>query len=389
MIAIVKLLIWSLVDFFKSRGRLEAEVTVLRHQLNILRRRSPKRVRPNALDRAIFVWLYRLFPDIGNAVAIIRPETIVRWHRMGFRAYWRWKSRNLGGRPKIDEEIRDLVRRMCKENPLWGAPRIHGELLKLGFNVAQSTVSKYMIRRRGPPSQGWKTFLRNHADGIAAVDFLVVPTINFERLFAFVILGLGRRRILWIGVTTNPTAEWLANQITQAFPWDTAPTYLIRDNDGAYGVLFTRRLWAMGIRDRPITPKSPWQNGYVERVIGCDPQGLSRPRRDFQCVTSTPCPHRLRRLLQFREDAPRYRQGRTDSQANGSVRRHHKPLITRGIASSIRADLVFGRDRLNFPPPPGVYRRGRQPSLHSQSPIVLQRDSFPPSGGHEYPHERR
>jgi transposase InsO family protein len=268
MIAIVKLLIWSLVDFFKSRGRLEAEVTVLRHQLNILRRRSPKRVRPNALDRAIFVWLYRLFPDIGNAVAIIRPETIVRWHRMGFRAYWRWKSRNLGGRPKIDEEIRDLVRRMCKENPLWGAPRIHGELLKLGFNVAQSTVSKYMIRRRGPPSQGWKTFLRNHADGIAAVDFLVVPTINFERLFAFVILGLGRRRILWIGVTTNPTAEWLANQITQAFPWDTAPTYLIRDNDGAYGVLFTRRLWAMGIRDRPITPKSPWQNGYVERVIG-------------------------------------------------------------------------------------------------------------------------
>ncbi len=268
MIAIVKLLIWSLVDFFKSRGRLEAEVTILRHQLNILRRRSPKRVRPNALDRAIFVWLYRLFPDIGNAVAIIRPETIVRWHRMGFRAYWRWKSRNLGGRPKIDEEIRDLVRRMCKENPLWGAPRIHGELLKLGFNVAQSTVSKYMIRRRGPPSQGWKTFLRNHADGIAAVDFLVVPTINFERLFAFVILGLGRRRILWIGVTTNPTAEWLANQITQAFPWDTAPSYLIRDNDGAYGVVFTRRVRAMGIRDRPITPRSPWQNGYVERVIG-------------------------------------------------------------------------------------------------------------------------
>jgi transposase InsO family protein len=268
MIAIVKLLIWGLLDCFKSRGRLEAEVIVLRHQINILRRRVRKRVRPSAFDRAIFVWLYRLFPDISTAVAIIRPETVVRWHRMGFRAWWRWKSRNRGGRPMIDRELRDLVRRMCEENPLWGAPRIHGELLKLGFDVAQSTVSKYMLRRRGPPSQGWKTFLRNHADGIASVDFLIVPTLTFQRLFAFVILGLGRRRLLWIGVTTNPTAEWLARQITEAFPWNTVPTFLIRDNDGAYGEVFTRRLRAMGIRDRPIAPRSPWQNGYVERAIG-------------------------------------------------------------------------------------------------------------------------
>ena len=158
-------------------------------------------------------------------MAIVRPETIVRWHRMGFRAYWRWKSRNIGGRPRIDCDLRDLIRRMCKDNPLWGAPRIHGELMKLGFDVAQASVSKYMLRRRGPPSQGWKTFLQNHADGIAAIDFLVVPTIAFERLFAFVVLGLGRRKIVWIGVTANPTAEWLANQIVQAFPWDTAPTY--------------------------------------------------------------------------------------------------------------------------------------------------------------------
>jgi hypothetical protein len=218
MFATVKLVIWSLLDCCKSRARLEAEVTVLRHQLNILRRRIPRRVRPNGSDRAIFVWLYRLFPDIGNAVAIIRPETIVRWHRLGFRAWWRWKSRDPGGRPKIDQEIRDLVRRMCEENPLWGAPRIHGELLKLGFDVAQSTVSKYMLRRRGPPSQGWMTFLCNHADGIASVDFLVVPTLTFERLFAFVILGLGQRRLLWIGVTAHPTAEWLARQITVGFP---------------------------------------------------------------------------------------------------------------------------------------------------------------------------
>jgi transposase InsO family protein len=255
-------------NLFKSERRLKAENIALRHQLNVAIRRMPRRPNLTGADRAALVWLYRLCPEVLSAVAIVRPETVVRWHRLGFRAFWRWKSRNLGGRPKIDDEIRNLVRRMCKENPLWGAPRIHGELLKLGFNVAQSTVSKYMIRRRGPPSQGWKTFLRNHADGIAAVDFLVVPTITFERLFAFVIVNLERRRIIWIGITANPTAEWLANQITQAFPWDTAPTYLIRDNDGAYGVLFTRRLWAMGIRDRPITPKSPWQNGYVERVIG-------------------------------------------------------------------------------------------------------------------------
>ena len=187
---------------------------------------------------------------------------------MGFRAWWRWKSRNPGGRPKINRELRDLVRRICEENPLWGAPRIHGELLKLGFTVAQSTVSKYMLRGRRPPSQSWKTFLPDHADGIAAVDFLVVPTLSFERLFAFVILGVGRRTILWIGVTTNPTAQRLAHQITEAFPWDTAPTFLIRDNDCAYGEVFMRRVRSMSIRDRPIAPRSPWQNGYVERAIG-------------------------------------------------------------------------------------------------------------------------
>src|SRR6266545_3791293 len=169
MVAILSLLIGALRDCIKSRGRLEAEVIVLRHQLNILRRQSPRRIRPNAFDR-IFVCLYRHFPDIGNTVAIIRPETVIRWHRRGFRAWWRWKSRNPGGRPKIDRELRDLVRRMCEENPLWGAPRIHGELLKLGFTVAQSTVSKYMLRGRRPPAQGWKTFLRNHADGIAAAQ---------------------------------------------------------------------------------------------------------------------------------------------------------------------------------------------------------------------------
>ena len=168
----------------------------------------------------------------------------------------------------MDRALRDLIRRMSRENPLLGAPRIHGELLMLGFDVAQSTVSKYLVRGRTPPSQSWKTFLRNHANAIAAIDLCVVPSLTFERLFALLVLGHGRRQLLWFGVTRHPTAEWLARQITETFPWEAAPRYLIRDNDGAYGQVFVRRLRAMGIRDRPISPSSPWQNGYVERLIG-------------------------------------------------------------------------------------------------------------------------
>jgi transposase InsO family protein len=252
---------------FKSRRRLEAENLFLRHQLNIALRRAPRRFRLRGSDRALLVWLTRLVPGLLDLTRIVRPETILRWHRAGFRTYWRWKSGRVG-RPTIERELCDLIRRMSKENPLWGAPRIHGELLKLGFEVAQSTISKYMIKHRGPPSQGWRTFLRNHADAIAAVDLCVVPTMMFERLFAFLIVGHGRRQLLWFTVTRHPTADWLAQQIVEAFPWDTAPDYLLRDNDAAYGLVFTRRLRAMGIRDRPIAPRSPWQNAYVERLIG-------------------------------------------------------------------------------------------------------------------------
>ncbi len=187
---------------------------------------------------------------------------------MGFAAYWRWKSRPLGGRPQIGKEVRDLVRRMSFENPLWGAPKIHGELLKLGIEVAQSTVSIYMVPRRDRPLQTWKTFLRNHMEGIASIDLFVVPTIAFEQLFALLVLGHRRRRLLWIAVTRNPTAERLARQITEAFPWEGAPKYLIRDNDRAFGAAFKARVRAMGIRDQPTSFRSPWQNGYVERLIG-------------------------------------------------------------------------------------------------------------------------
>jgi transposase InsO family protein len=199
----------------------------------------------------------------------MRPETLVRWHRAGFRRYWRWKSRNLGGRPPIDAGLRALIRRMSIENWLWGAPRIHGELLKLGFAVAQSTVAKYMARLDGsPPGQRWGTFVRNHMPHIAAMDLFVVPTFGFNLLYVLVIVRLARRELVWINVTSHPTAEWIAQQITEAFPWNEAPRYLIRDRDAIYGATVTRRLRAMGIRDKPIAPGSPWQNSFAERLIG-------------------------------------------------------------------------------------------------------------------------
>jgi transposase InsO family protein len=253
---------------FKSKLRLEAENAVLRHQLIILRRRLHGRVRLTNHDRWFFIQLYRWFPAILRVLTIMRPETLVRWHRAGFRRYWRWKSRRRGGRPPVETELRALIRRMSIENPLWGAPRIHGELLKLGFEVAQSSVAKYIVKRRVPPSQGWRTFLRNHAPDIAAMDLFVVPTIGFDLLYALVIVRLDRRDLVWINVTTNPTAEWVARQITEAFPWDMAPGYMIRDRDRVYGTVVTRRLRAMGIRDKPIAPASPWQNGFAERLIG-------------------------------------------------------------------------------------------------------------------------
>jgi transposase InsO family protein len=268
MIGLLCFALAVLASPFKSKVRLEAENAVLRHQLNVLRRKLHGRVRLTNHDRWFFIQLYRWFPSVLKVLTIIRPETLARWHRAGFRCYWSWKSHPRGGRPQIDTELRALISRMSMENPLWGAPRIHGELLKLGFEVAQSSVAKYMVKRRGPPSQRWRTFLHNHAPDIATMDLLVVPTIGFDLLYAFVIVQLGRRELIWINVTANPTAEWVARQITEAFPWNEAPRYMIRDRDRIYGAVVTRRPRAMGIRDKPIAPASPWQNGLAERLIG-------------------------------------------------------------------------------------------------------------------------
>jgi transposase InsO family protein len=309
---------------FKSKLRLEAENAVLRHQLIVLRRQLKGRARLTSNDRWFFVQMYRCFQSILKVLTIVQPETLVRWHRAGFRCYWRWKSRPQGGRPQIDTELRALIRQMSTENQLWGAPRIHGELLKLGFSVAQSTVAKYMVKRPGPPSQGWRTFLRNHAPDIAAMGLFVVTTIGFKLLYGFVIVRIDRRDLVWINVTTNPTAEWIARQITEAFPWDEAPHYLIRDRDRIYGSVVTRRLRAMGIRDKPTAPASPWQNGFAEPLIG----SIRRECLDHVIVLGE---ERLRRIL--KSYAAYYNAVRTHRSLNKDAP-VSRPVQRSGVISS-------------------------------------------------------
>ena len=200
---------------------------------------------------------------------IVRPETVIAWRRRKFREYWTTLSRSgKPGRPAIPREVRELIRRMSSANPLWGAPRIVGELSKIGIELPKSTVEKYMVRRRNPPSQTWRAFLRNHVKDIVAVDFFIVPTVRNRVLFVFLVLAHERRRILHFNITTNPTAEWTAHQIVGAFPWDNAPRYLLRDRDKIYGSYFQRRVKNMGIEQVVTAPRSPWQNPYIERIIG-------------------------------------------------------------------------------------------------------------------------
>ena len=242
------------------------ENLALRHQLYVLPRPRP-RVCVKNRDRLVWIFLSRIWRDWRKSLTIVRPETVVRWHRQGFRLYWRWKSRHRG-RPRTSHEIRDLVRRMALENPLWGAPRIHGEMLKLGLDISQVTVSRYMPRERRPPSQTWRTFLKNHATAIASIDFFTVPTATFRVLYVFVVLSHERRRVVHFNVTDSPTAQWTGCQIVQAFPWDTAPRFLLRDRDAIYGPEFLQSVSNLGVEDVRTSPRSPWQNPYVERLIG-------------------------------------------------------------------------------------------------------------------------
>jgi transposase InsO family protein len=233
-------------------------------------------------------------------MVLVKPATVVQWHRQGFRLFWRWRSRP--GRPSLGREVRDLIRQMNLANPLWGAPRIHGELLKLGFEISQATVAKYIMRRLGRPSPTWRSFLRNQATGIAAIDMFVVASASFRLLYVMIILIHDRRRIVRFDVTRNPTAGWLARQITDAFPWNTAPCYLLRDRDSSYGQDFRKQVDAMGIAEVVSAARSPWQNAYVERVIG----SLRRECRDHIVIFNE---RHLRRILSSYADY--YHRSRT------------------------------------------------------------------------------
>jgi putative transposase len=261
--------LFSVPARFRTPAALQVEILALRHQLLVLQRsNNGHRVRLRANDCLSWVWLSELWTGWRSALIIVKPETVIAWYRQGLRLYWRWKSRHGEGPPSVSSEVRDLIRRMSLANPRWGAPRIHGELLKLGIQVSQATVAKYMVRHRKPPSQTWRTFLKNHMQTLVSADFFVVPTITFRLLFVLVILSHDRRRPIHFAVTANPTADWTARQLLEAFPWDSAPRYLLRDRDRCYGEKFHEATKWLGIREVLTAAKSPWQNPYVERLIG-------------------------------------------------------------------------------------------------------------------------
>jgi putative transposase len=259
----------TLSSIFRSRAALQLENLALRHQIGVLQRSARKRLKLNPGDRLLWVWLSRLWRDWRSALAIVKPETVLAWHRAGFRLFSTWKVQHgKPGRPAISREVRDLIRQMCRENPGWGAPRIHGELLKLGIDIGESSVSKYMVRCRKPPSQTWRTFLESHADQLVSIDFFTVPTIRFQVLYVFLVLAHDRRRILHFNVTAHPTAEWTGQQLRETFPFDQLPRYLLRDRDAIFGNEFRGQVRDMGIHEVLSTPRAPWQRAYVERVIG-------------------------------------------------------------------------------------------------------------------------
>ncbi len=268
MIRLLGVVFRSAATALRGRRELILENLALRHQLSVLQASSHRRLQLTNLDRALWTMLRHRWSEWKRALVIVQPETVVRWHRQRFRFYWRWKSRAHGGRPRFDPQVRALVRRMSLANPLWGAPRIHGELLKLGIEISQTTVAKYMPRRRRPPSQSWRAFLENHLKDMVPIDFFTVPSATFQVLFVFLVLAHDRRRLLHFNVTEHPCAGWTAQQIVEAFPWDTAPRYLLRDRDAIYGTHFRRRVAGLQVAEVLIAPRAPWQNPYVERLIG-------------------------------------------------------------------------------------------------------------------------
>jgi putative transposase len=267
MFSLIFAVIRSLGTLLQTHRQLLLENLALRHQLMVLRRTVPKPRFSNA-DRFFWIGLRAIWARWHEALVIFRPETVVTWHRAGFRLYWRWKSRG-AGRPKIDRELVQLIRRMWEANPTWGSPRIRDELAKLGIQASDSTIRRYRPSQRPRPcDQRWSTFLRNHARHIIAIDFFTVPTATFRILFVFVVLAHERRKVIHFATTETPSATWAGQQLVNAFPFEAAPRFLLRDRDGVYGSEFRRRVVSLGMNEKVIAPRSPWQNPYVERVIG-------------------------------------------------------------------------------------------------------------------------
>ena len=253
---------------FLPRRHLMLENLALRHQLSVLQRSVPK-PRLRIADRFLWVLLRRFWSGWQRSLVVVQPRTVIGWHRLGFRLFWRWKSRVRGGRPPIDGDLVALIRRMWQANPTWGSPRIQAELAKLGIKISDSTVRKYRPQhRRSPSTQTWKTFLHNHVNDLVAIDFFTVPTASFRVLYVFLVLAHERRKILHFNITQTPSPLWAAQQMVEAFPYTTPPTYLLQDRDGIYGADFVCRVQALGLEQKLIAPRAPWQNPMVERLIG-------------------------------------------------------------------------------------------------------------------------
>jgi hypothetical protein len=330
---------------FRSRAALQLEILTLRHQLGVLQR-SVKRPKLTPADRLLWAWLSAVWNDWQSSVFIIKASTVIGWQRQGFRLFWAWKvRRGRPGRPGVPQEVRRLIRTMSRENPLWGAPRIHGELLKLGVDISETSVSKYLVRRHNPPSQTWRTFLDNHVKSMVSVDFFTVPTIRFQMRYVFlVLLAHERRRILHFGVTACPTAEWTAQQLREAFPWETAPRYLLRDRDRIFGTDFVKQVKAMGIKQVLAAPRSPWQRlhrarhrDHSARVPG------SRDRMERSRLVSPSA--KIRRLLSPESHAPGLAEGHARVTTRPSARSRADRRDPRGgrAPSSLRASRRLNR----------------------------------------------
>jgi transposase InsO family protein len=268
MFSLLSAVLRSVVAGFRTRRNLVLENLALRHQLLVLNRRS-KSPTLRTSDRLFWATLSAIWSRWTKVLVIVQPQTVVRWHQTGFRLFWRWRSRHRLGRTPKDRELIGLIRRMWQANPTWGSPRIRAELAKLGLQVSAATVRKYRPKgERRPPSQSWRSFLANHTKQLIAVDFFTVPTVTFRVLFVFVVLAHERRKVLHFSVTEAPSAAWAGQQIVNAFPFEKPPKYLLRDRDGTYGAEFSKRVAALGIEEKPIAPRAPWQNPYAERLIG-------------------------------------------------------------------------------------------------------------------------